>query len=118
MALIGASSAVSIKSTAEPDVFGPNGANYSNDSASQDLALIGIDIYEKGKDEVTDADGHVVKGEKAKNCEPGDWTTVHWKGYLKSGTLVTDSRQEGDGLPKTFGLGASEVFKCWDLAIP
>lgn len=73
------------------------------------MANIGIDIYEKAQTENKDkTENHT--------CEPGSWTTVHWKGYLKDGTLVTDSRQELDGLPKTFALGSSEVFKCWDLA--
>ena len=91
-ALLQSAYAVNIKSGAEPDVFGPNGENYSNDSASPELADIGIDIYEKGKDEVKDSDGHVEKGKKLKSCEVGEWATVHWKGYLKSGALVTDSR--------------------------
>jgi len=34
------------------------------------------------------------------------------------GRVVTDSRAEPGGLPKTFALGAHEVFSCWDLAIP
>jgi hypothetical protein len=49
------------------------------------LANIGIDIYEKAQTENKDkTENHT--------CEPGSWTTVHWKGYLKDGTLVTDSR--------------------------
>lgn len=32
--------------------------------------------------------------------------------------MVSDSKSEGDGAPKTFSLGNSEVFKCWDVALP
>ena len=65
---------------------------------------IGIDIIEPGK------------GDK---CTEGDWTTVHWVGSLTGdGRVVTDSRSELGGLPKTFALGAHEVLSCWDLAIP
>lgn len=35
-----------IKVTSAPDVYGPNGKNYTNTSAEQDLAKIGIDIHE------------------------------------------------------------------------
>lgn len=42
--------------------------------------------------------------------------TVHWRGYLKDGRVISDSRSEPGGLPKTFTLGANQVFKCWDLA--
>ena len=33
------------------------------------------------------------------------------------GRVVTDSRAEAGGLPKTFNVGNAEVFKCWDQAI-
>lgn len=33
------------------------------------------------------------------------------------GRVITDSRAELGGLPKTFNVGNAEVFKCWDLAI-
>lgn len=33
------------------------------------------------------------------------------------GRVVTDSRAELGGLPKTFNVGSAEVVKCWDLAI-
>ena len=37
---------------------------------------------------------------------------------LKDGRVVTDSHSEGMGYPKEFSIGASEVFKCWDLVLP
>lgn len=37
---------------------------------------------------------------------------------MKDGRLVTDSSMEGDNRPKTFALGNSDVFKCWELALP
>lgn len=85
-----------------PDVYGPNGKDYRNTDASVDLANIGIDIHEHGK---------------GPRCKAGDWTTVHWVATLKDGRVVSDSRAEPGGLPKTFALGAHEVFSCWDLAI-
>ena len=99
-ALISSSSAIKVASG--PDVFGPNGQDYTNNNASYDFSRIGIDVYEQGK------------GEK---CTPGDWATVHYQGYLKDGRKVTDSTDQEDGRPLTFAVGASEVFKCWDLAI-
>jgi hypothetical protein len=88
-------------------VFGPNGKNYSNNNADFNLSRIGIDITKEGKDQTHEG-----------KCHPGQWTTVHWVGRLMDGRVVTDSRAEPGGVPKTFALGASEVFKCWDLAIP
>merc|ERR1712032_1477530 len=95
-------SAAAIKSKVDPDVYGPNGENYKHDTASYDLSRIGIDITEPGT------------GPK---CKPGDWVTVHWVGTLKDGRVITDSHQEPGGGPKTFSLGAREVFHCWDLAL-
>ena len=100
-ALLNGAEAIKIKDA--PDVYGPEGENYHNMSADQELADIGINIHEAGS---------------GPNCAKGDWTTVHWTGTLKDGRVITDSRSEPGGLPKTFALGASEVFKCWDLAIP
>jgi hypothetical protein len=103
-ALISSSSAITQKSSRGADVFGPNGSNYSNDNASYDLSRIGIDI--------------TTKGRSSDSCKPGMWTTVHWVATLPDGRVVSDSRAEPGGLPKTFALGASEVFKCWDVAVP
>lgn len=100
-ALLGVSSAVTIR--AAPDVFGPNGANYANNSPSQDLARIGISVNQAGS---------------GPTCRPGDWATVHWTAYLMDNRMVSDSKSEGQGLPKVFNVGKSEVFKCWDLAVP
>jgi hypothetical protein len=103
LALISNAQAMKQRSTGGPDVFGPNGVGYTNTDASADVANIGIDISNAGTGD---------------NCKVGDWTTVHWVGSLPDGRVVTDSRAEPGGLPKTFALGASEVFRCWDLAIP
>lgn len=46
-ALISSTNAIRIEAT--PDVFGPNGAQYSNESPSTDFANIGIDIVKKGR---------------------------------------------------------------------
>jgi len=43
-ALISTSKAVSHRSQANPDVYGPNGSDYSNTDASYDLSRIGINI--------------------------------------------------------------------------
>jgi len=103
MALVSNTSALKHKTSASPDVYGQNGGNYSNTDASYDVSRIGIDIRTPG----TGAD-----------CKVGDWTTIHWTATLKDGRVVSDSRAELGGLPKTFALGAHEVFSCWDLAIP
>ena len=47
-ALLGSASAIKHKSMIEPDVFGPNGANYTNVDANYDTSRIGIDINVKG----------------------------------------------------------------------
>lgn len=75
---------------------------YQN-SPSEDLfSNIGIDIYEAGLGD---------------QCKAGDWTTVHWSAYLKDGRAVSNSQDEGNGLPKEFILGKGEVFKCLNLAL-
>lgn len=107
-AIIGLASASKITAekkshmSAEPDVYGKNGANYANTDASEIMAKIGIDITTQGT------------GDK---CKETDWATVHWKGTLTNGAVVTSSHDEGSGLPKQFTVGRSEVFKCWDLAV-
>lgn len=102
-ALLLASSVSAIKIQGGPDVYGPNGANYLNENPNFDLSLIGISRTTQGK---------------GPQCTVGDWAIVQWKGYLGDGRLVTDSRAEGMGFGKTFSVGKSEVFKCWDLALP
>jgi len=99
-ALIGSTSA--IKQMGAPDVYGPNGTGYRSVNANYDNSLIGIDV---------------VKAGTGPNCKAGDWATVHWTASLKDGRIVSDSRAEPGGRPKTFAVGASEVFKCWDLGI-
>ena len=101
-ALMNSAAAIKQQSNIAPDVYGPNGENYQHNTASYDLSRIGIDITEQGT------------GPK---CKPGDWVTVHWVGTLKDGREITNSHQEPGGRPKTFSLGAREVFHCWDLAI-
>jgi FKBP-type peptidyl-prolyl cis-trans isomerase FkpA len=45
------------------------------------------------------------------------WARVHWTGRLKDGRVITDSRAEPGGLPKTFTVGRKQVFECWEYAI-
>lgn len=103
IALVSNTQAIHQKSVAGPDSYGANGAGYSNTDASYDLSRIGIDIQTPGT---------------GSDCKVGDWTTVHWTATLMDGRVVSDSRAEAGGLPKTFALGAHEVFSCWDLAVP
>ena len=67
------------------------------------MSRIGIDITSHGSGPL---------------CTLGDWATVHWVGSLMDGRVVTDSRAEPTGLPKTFTVGDHQVLKCWDLAMP
>jgi hypothetical protein len=108
-ALITESSAITQKTAGAPDVYGPNGTDYDNVDAVYDLSRIGIDVLSR--------DSAVRTGD-GKQCRVGDWTTVHWVATLPDGRVVSDSRAEPGGLPKTFALGAHEVFSCWDFAIP
>jgi FKBP-type peptidyl-prolyl cis-trans isomerase len=104
-ALIAGVSAVHVDQAATPDVYGPNGANYTNVSPSQDMARIKIDITTKG-------DG---KGDKNEVCKDGQWAKISYKGYLKDGRQILDTAE--DGQDKIFAVGASQTFKCLDLAI-
>ena len=61
-----------------PDVFGPNGENYTNNSADQDMANIGIDIIQTDESE-------------SKKCEVGKLVKAKIKGRTKDGALVTDT---------------------------
>ena len=74
-----------------------------NASPSYEMSQIGIDIKTAGT------------GDK---CKTGDWATISWTGALNNGNIVTSSAEELDGKPKTFTVGGSEVFKCWDNALP
>ena len=46
LALINSASAIKVLTA--PDVYGPNGSNYTNNNADQELAKIGIDITKEG----------------------------------------------------------------------
>jgi hypothetical protein len=59
--------------------------------------LIGINV--------TEASNEVKK----ETCYPGMWVSFHAKGYLGDGRVVTDTREEHGGLPKTTAIGTSEV---------
>jgi hypothetical protein len=48
VALVAKSQAIKQKSNGAPDVYGPNGAGYSNNDADYDLSRIGIDIQAPG----------------------------------------------------------------------
>jgi hypothetical protein len=89
-------------SKVSPDVYGPNGVAYVNNSPHPDLARIGVDITTAGT---------------GKKCKAGDWTTIHYKGYLKDGRKVTSTKEEKNGLPVTFALGNHETFACFDVAL-
>jgi FKBP-type peptidyl-prolyl cis-trans isomerase len=52
---------------------------------------------------------------REKRCEVGDWATVHWKASLDNHRVVADTRAQPGGQPTKFVIGASEVFKSWDL---
>ena len=101
-ALLASAQAVSIKTSAPPDVYGPNGENYRSVDPAHDYSNIGIDITTKGTGPV---------------CKIGSWATVHWTGTLIDGREVTNSREEHWGYPKMFTIGSQQVFKCWELAI-
>ena len=89
-ALLGVTSVQAIKLRTEPDVFGPNGADYTNESANYDLSQIGISVTQHGH---------------GPQCTKGDWASIHWIGSLTDGRVVTDSRSEGWGYPKQFAVG-------------
>ena len=83
--------------------MGKNGKGWQNNNAELELSQIGIDIKTAGT------------GDK---CRVGDWATITWTGATPDGNIVTSSEVEGDGHGKTFSVGADEVFKCWDNALP
>lgn len=83
--------------------MGLNGKGWENTSSDIQMSQIGIDIKTAGT------------GDK---CKQGHWATISWTGALTDGSVVTSSADEGDGRPKTFSVGASQVFKCWDNALP
>lgn len=100
-----ATGAVAVKIVIAPDVFGPNGKGYQNDSADQDMANIGIDIIKTDK--------------SAKKCEIGKLVKAKYRGYTAEGQVVTDTAQEDFiNESRTFPLGADNLWKCFDLAIP
>jgi hypothetical protein len=83
--ILAAASAVHVDQSVAPDVYGPNGNNYTNTGAEQDMARIKIDINQKG-------DG---KGDVAERCSTGKWAKVSIKGYLKNGQQVIDTDASG-----------------------
>lgn len=104
-ALLASCSAIGVEEAAAPDVYGPNGANYTNTSPYVEMSKIKIDITKKG-------DG---KGDKNEKCKDGEWAKISYKGYLKNGQQILDSEVEGKDL--IFSVGASQTFKCLDQAI-
>lgn len=101
-ALLSSTQAIKVSNKIAPDVFGPEGENYRNNSPDYEMSRIGVDIHTKG-------DG--------KNCKVGDWAKIHYVGSLIDGRVVTDTHQEHDGLPVTYSVGKAEVLRCLDLGI-
>lgn len=69
------------------------------------MARIKIDINTKG-------DG---KGDKVEKCTAGKWAKISYKGYLKNGQQIMDTDASGGDV--IFSVGASQTFKCFDLAL-
>jgi FKBP-type peptidyl-prolyl cis-trans isomerase len=105
-AIIASTSAISIESIAAPDAFGPNGLNYSNNAASIDMSKISIDITEQGNG----------NGDKNEVCRDGQWAKIAYKAFLSNGNQVMGN-DDFSGKDLIFTVGASQTFKCLDLAI-
>lgn len=97
--MLASTTALTVKDT--PDVFGPNGENYKNIAPTVDMSKIGIDITKQGTEDF---------------CKDGNWAKIGYKAFLTNGQQVMDS-QAVDGKDLIFSVGASQTFKCLDLAI-
>ena len=73
-----ASTVASLKVSGGPDIYGPNGQGFTNMSANQDTANIGINITEHGKGPA---------------CIEPTWATFHWKSILGDGRVVENTRE-------------------------
>jgi FKBP-type peptidyl-prolyl cis-trans isomerase len=109
VAALFASEATAIKQTtsAGPDIYGPNGDNYTNNDASYDLSRIGINITETGKGAA---------------CNAPNWATFHWKSILGDGREIENTKERfGEGQitrPDVITVGSRQSFHCFDLAFP
>lgn len=86
---------------ATPDVFGPNGNNYTNTAPTVDMSKVGISISEAGSGDM---------------CTDGKWAKIAYKGFLTNGQQVMGS-EEVDNKDLIFSVGAAQTFKCFDLAL-
>ena len=98
--MLATTTALTIKGA--PDAFGPNGANYTNVAPTVDMSKIGIDISKQGDSE--------------EFCKDGNWAKIGYKAFLTNGQQVMDS-EAVEGKDLIFSVGASQTFKCLDLAI-
>jgi len=104
-ALISESSAIDLKG--KPDVWGPNGTDYENNDPRYDMSMIGISMNTKAPAGTAE-------------CRPGDWVSVHYKAKLSRDLREVSNTRLNPGTdkqPVNFLLGASDTFKCFDLAI-
>ena len=44
-----------------------------------------------------------------------DWAVANWKAFDDGGNVVEDSTRDGDGRPRNFHIGFSDVNKCLDI---
>lgn len=102
-----ATEAEAIKMKADPDVYGPNGENYLNNSSNYDLSRIGISITEKGR---------------GPECDAPTWATFHWKSILGDGREIENTKERfGEGQisrPDVITVGSRQSFHCFDVAFP
>ena len=50
-------------------------------------------------------------------CKDGDTATVNYTGKLLNGEVFDSSTHDGIPDPFSFTIGASQVIKCWDMAL-
>ena len=51
------------------------------------------------------------------SCKDGDTAKVNYTGRLPDGKVFDSSIKDGIADPFKFTIGASQVIKCWDMAV-
>ena len=89
------------------EIFSNSYDHYSHGNHDIDQGLESIKVIKTKK----------VKKALGRQCEAGDWATVHYKSFNAREEKLEDTRNYKKGKPISFHMGYYQAPKCWEIAL-